>query len=131
MSSLLVRRNTVRAPRAADALTVASNETPGLLFVEVIERMLVTMMSCGPSIVTVMLPSRPWPKSRTRMVAPREMVAPTLDADPPAPIGVTPKTSAFGTGLDAGEGTLMSTPATGRPAGTFTTTGATTGTGTG
>jgi hypothetical protein len=129
MSSLLARKKTVRAPSAAELLTLASKETPGVLSVDVMERMLLTLMSCGPSMVTVMLPLSPWPNMRTLMVAPREMVAPTFDADPPPPIALTPNTCAFGAGLEAGEETLISIPATAWPAGTLTNTGGLTGVG--
>lgn len=76
---------------------------------------------------TVMLPSSPGPNKSTFIVLPREMVAPTSDAEPPLPKALTPSTCAFGGVAEAGEETLMSMPLTGTPADTVTTTGTVTG----
>src|SRR5437868_6910480 len=122
MSSLLARKVTVRAPRAAVGSTVASKATPGVLSFAVTERMLVMVMSAGPLIVTVMLPSSPGPKISTFMLLPREMVPPTSEAEPPLPSALTPKTCALGGVTAPGEATLISIPATGAEA-TLTTTG--------
>lgn len=127
MSSLVVRKITERAPNAAELLTAASKAIPGVLSVAVMERILLTAISCGPPMVTVMLPSSPAPNKSTFIVLPREMVAPTSEAEPPAPTALTPRTCALGGVLEAGVDTLMSIPLTGTPAATVTTCGVVTG----
>jgi hypothetical protein len=89
--------------------------------VEEMPRMLLTAMSPGPEIVTVMLPLRPCPKISTFMVVPTWMVAPLLLAVPPEFTSETPSTSAFSGGDTAGATTLTSTPVSVCPAATVTT----------
>ncbi|MCU1308568.1 MAG: hypothetical protein JWN45_3263 [Acidobacteriaceae bacterium] len=89
--------------------------------VEEIARILLTAMSPGPEIVTVMLPLSPCPNSSTFMVLPTWMVAPLLLAVPPEFTSETPSTSAFSGGVTAGATTLTSTPVSVCPAATATT----------
>lgn len=125
MSSLVARRITVRAPKAAPDDADALKATPGVSVVEVMVRTLEIVMSAGPVTETRMVPESPGPKSKTVLVSPRRRVPPVLEAVPPIPLEV-PNTSAFAAGVPAGAGTTMSFPVAVPPGPTFTVMGSVT-----